>query len=90
MSMLTNLLVKQRPVGLIASLSQRAAFSSSVPEPEYLTTFEQIRIKLTPWVNDRRHLSPNSHPTVAQRKPFKVELTPGQEYLWCACGQSKS
>ena len=39
MSMLTNLM-KQRPVGLIAGVTQRAAFASGVPEPEYLTTFE--------------------------------------------------
>lgn len=29
-------------------------------------------------------------PVVAQRAPFRVELTEGQQYWWCACGRSKN
>ena len=29
-----------------------------------------------------------TEPTVAQKSPYAVELTPG-DYWWCACGQSK-
>lgn len=28
-------------------------------------------------------------PTIAQRGPYLLELTPG-DYLWCACGRSKT
>jgi CDGSH-type Zn-finger protein len=27
---------------------------------------------------------------VAQKSPYKIELTAGQEYWWCACGRSKN
>ncbi len=30
-----------------------------------------------------------SNPVVAQKKPFVVELEPGETYYWCACGRSK-
>ena len=89
--MLANF-IKQRSscaTGMLCS-SQRAAFSSQPPEPEYLTSFELLRIKLTPWVHNRRHLNPNAHPTSEHRKPIKVDLVPGQEYLWCSCGLSKN
>ena len=29
-------------------------------------------------------------PVIADNKPQFVELKKGEEYLWCACGQSKS
>jgi glutamate synthase domain-containing protein 2/CDGSH-type Zn-finger protein len=31
-----------------------------------------------------------SEPIIADRKPMKVELEAGENYLWCRCGQSKS
>ena len=31
-----------------------------------------------------------AEPNVAQKAPFKVEVTAGKAYFWCACGQSKS
>ena len=30
-----------------------------------------------------------SEPVVTQKKPFVVELEPGKDYWYCACGQSK-
>jgi CDGSH-type Zn-finger protein len=27
---------------------------------------------------------------IAQKSPYKIELTVGQEYWWCACGRSKN
>ena len=27
---------------------------------------------------------------IAQKSPYKIELTAGQEYWWCACGRSKN
>mmetsp|Transcript_13246 Transcript_13246/g.16824 ORF Transcript_13246/g.16824 Transcript_13246/m.16824 type:complete len:157 (-) Transcript_13246:126-596(-) len=62
-------------------------FSSPI---EGLSTLEKLKIKMTPWVWDRKHLTPGSLPTVAQRKPFRVELEPGKEYMWCTCGLSKT
>ncbi|KAL1936253.1 hypothetical protein VTP01DRAFT_387 [Rhizomucor pusillus] len=32
----------------------------------------------------------NVEPEFVQAKPYKVELEPGKEYYWCACGKSKS
>ncbi|MBU0499175.1 MAG: CDGSH iron-sulfur domain-containing protein [Gammaproteobacteria bacterium] len=29
-----------------------------------------------------------SNPVIAQKAPFRLELSPG-EYWWCACGRSK-
>jgi CDGSH-type Zn-finger protein len=29
-------------------------------------------------------------PIVAQKAPYSVAVTAGQEYWWCACGRSKS
>ncbi|MGE0745432.1 MAG: CDGSH iron-sulfur domain-containing protein [Rhodospirillales bacterium] len=29
-------------------------------------------------------------PVVAQKSPYGVAVTAGQEYWWCACGRSKS
>lgn len=29
-----------------------------------------------------------SEPQVAQRAPFRVEVTEGKTYWWCACGRS--
>lgn len=34
-------------------------------------------------------MNPPRTPFVAQRKPHLLELPPG-EYLWCACGHSKT
>jgi glutamate synthase domain-containing protein 2/CDGSH-type Zn-finger protein len=31
-----------------------------------------------------------AEPTIAARKPVKVELEAGKRYAWCACGRSKS
>ena len=31
-----------------------------------------------------------AEPTIAARKPAKVELEAGKTYLWCACGRSKN
>jgi CDGSH-type Zn-finger protein len=31
-----------------------------------------------------------AEPTMAQKGPYKAELEAGQEYWWCACGESKS
>ena len=45
---------------------------------------------MTPWTWDRKHLNPSKLPTVSQKFPFKAELIPGQEYLFCTCGQSKT
>lgn len=28
-------------------------------------------------------------PIVAQKAPFKVDVTEGKTYFWCACGRSK-
>ena len=28
-------------------------------------------------------------PTIAERKPKKVEVKEGEEYYWCACGKAK-
>ncbi|EDQ02769.1 putative glutamate synthetase [Shewanella benthica KT99] len=33
--------------------------------------------------------STDAKPIIADNKPKKVELTKGQEYYFCACGQSK-
>ena len=66
-----------------------AAFSSQEPT-EYLNTWEQLKIKLSIFVHDRKHLNPSSLPQSTHRKPVKVELTPGETYVWCSCGQSKN
>lgn len=29
-----------------------------------------------------------SEPAMPQKAPFKVEVTGGKSYFWCACGQS--
>lgn len=29
-------------------------------------------------------------PLMPQKAPFKVEVTAGKAYFWCACGQSRS
>lgn len=29
-------------------------------------------------------------PKIAQKGPFAIEVAAGEEYWWCACGQSKS
>jgi len=29
-------------------------------------------------------------PHIAQKAPFRAELTAGKTYFWCACGQSKN
>ncbi|MGV6846880.1 MAG: CDGSH iron-sulfur domain-containing protein [Marinibacterium sp.] len=29
-------------------------------------------------------------PIVAQKAPYKVEVTEGKTYFWCACGRSKN
>ena len=29
-------------------------------------------------------------PVIAQKEPFAVDVTEGEEYWWCACGQSKN
>ena len=29
-----------------------------------------------------------SHPEIAQKAPYPVEVTSGQKYFWCACGKS--
>ena len=29
-------------------------------------------------------------PQIAQRSPYRVEVTEGKKYAWCACGLSKS
>lgn len=31
-----------------------------------------------------------SEPVVAQKSPFGVEVSAGEEYWWCACGRSQS
>ena len=31
-----------------------------------------------------------SEPHIAQKAPYKVEVTEGKTYYWCACGQSKT
>ena len=31
-----------------------------------------------------------SEPVVAQKSPYGVEVTAGEEYWWCACGRSGS
>jgi CDGSH iron-sulfur domain-containing protein 3 len=31
-----------------------------------------------------------AEPNVAQKAPFKVDVTAGKAYFWCACGQSKN
>ena len=31
-----------------------------------------------------------ANPTIAARKPIKVELEAGKTYAWCACGRSKT
>ncbi len=31
-----------------------------------------------------------AEPHIAQKSPFKVEVTAGKIYFWCACGQSKN
>ncbi len=29
-------------------------------------------------------------PVIAQKEPFAVDVTAGEEYWWCACGRSKN
>jgi CDGSH-type Zn-finger protein len=29
-------------------------------------------------------------PEIAQKSLYKIELTVGQEYWWCACGRNKN
>ena len=29
-------------------------------------------------------------PEIAQKAPYKVELKPGRQHWWCACGRSKA
>ena len=29
-----------------------------------------------------------SEPVIAQKGPYAVEVTAGEKYMWCACGQS--
>ena len=29
-------------------------------------------------------------PHIAQKAPYKVEVTEGETYYWCSCGQSKN
>ena len=29
-------------------------------------------------------------PVIAQRSPFKFDVTEGKSYWWCACGRSKN
>jgi CDGSH-type Zn-finger protein len=31
-----------------------------------------------------------SEPVIAQKSPYGVDVEAGQEYWWCACGQSES
>ena len=31
-----------------------------------------------------------SEPTIAQKKPYEVEVEAGKNYFWCACGLSKN
>lgn len=31
-----------------------------------------------------------SEPVIAQRGPYRVEVTAGQVYFWCRCGRSAS
>jgi CDGSH iron-sulfur domain-containing protein 3 len=31
-----------------------------------------------------------SEPAMPQKAPFKVEVTAGKAYWWCACGQSQN
>ena len=31
-----------------------------------------------------------SEPVIAQKTPFGVDVEAGQDYWWCACGQSKT
>lgn len=28
-------------------------------------------------------------PVIKQREPYMLQLTPGQRYAWCSCGQSQ-
>jgi len=30
-----------------------------------------------------------AEPTIAQRSPFRVDVTQGKSYWWCACGRSQ-
>jgi CDGSH-type Zn-finger protein len=30
-----------------------------------------------------------AEPTIAQRSPFRFDVTQGKSYWWCACGRSK-
>jgi CDGSH-type Zn-finger protein len=30
-----------------------------------------------------------SHPTIAQKAPFKITVEAGKTYAWCSCGLSK-
>ena len=30
------------------------------------------------------------NPLIAQKAPYAVEVTAGQSYYWCSCGQSKA
>lgn len=31
-----------------------------------------------------------THPVVAKKGPFVVELEPGKTYYWCSCGRSEN
>ncbi len=35
-------------------------------------------------------MSHRSHPVVAKKGPFVVELEPGKTYYWCSCGRSEN
>lgn len=41
-------------------------------------------------MNLHRGEPPLANPTIAARKPIKVELEAGKTYAWCACGRSKT
>jgi hypothetical protein len=30
-----------------------------------------------------------AEPTIAQRSPFRLDVTQGKSYWWCACGRSQ-
>ena len=87
--MLSSSLKKYHPSSASIIKASTRCFAAN-EKPQSMTTFEQIQVKLTPWVWNRWHNNPSNLPTVAQRKPFRVELTPGETYMWCTCGQSKN
>jgi CDGSH-type Zn-finger protein len=47
-------------------------------------------VKFSHYQNKEKLMPHRSHPVIAKKAPYVVDLEAGKNYYWCSCGRSKS